>query len=217
MLLYTRTISDSHGNVRLDQNIVPNFRLNPWLKLELGLRHGETTKLFDAYFHYKVELQTKFFWKKIRLIARLSDNVVKYTSPGYKKSNYLWIAESRVPLSKSFMLLAAGGYVFSYQHDNVFDGYPSVNSGTPNNYPTYKLTVRYTFNQKGYAEITYGAYDVFNPYLLTSPFTQAAFEYDFSEKYTLYSYFRYQYDHQIDAPLNDFLGLGVRIHFHSRS
>lgn len=211
-LIYARLISDANGNIRMDENIVPNIRLNKWLKLELGIRQGERPQRFDAYYHYKVELQTKSFWKTVRFIARLSDNVVKYPNPDYAKSNYLFIAEGKFSLSKYFVALVAGGYVFTFQKNNSVDGLPSINNGIENNYPTYKLAVRYLLNDRGFAEAAFGAYDVFNPYLLTSPFLQTSFEYEITQQLDLYSYFRYQYGKSIGEPLNDFIGLGVKIH-----
>jgi len=101
LLIYSRIISDANGNVRIDENFVPNIRLNKLLKLELGIRQRERPQRFDSYYHYKVELQTKSFWKTLRFIARLSDNVIKYPTPSYAKSNYLFIAESKFTLSKT--------------------------------------------------------------------------------------------------------------------
>jgi hypothetical protein len=213
LLIYSRIISDNNGNVRIDENFVPNIRLNKLLKLELGIRQGERPQRFDSYYHYKIELQTKSFWKMVRFIARLSDNVIKYPSPNYAKSNYLFIAESKFPLSKSFVALVAGGYVFTRQQNNTTDGLPSVNTGDRNDYPTFKLAIRYLLRDRGFVEAVYGAYDVFNPYLLTSPFLQTTFEYEITERTELYSYFRYQYNSSLAQPLNDFIGLGVKLHF----
>jgi len=213
LLIYARIITDANGNWRIDQNVVANFRLNHLLKLELGVRHGETTNQFGAYYHYKIELQTRSFWKKIRFIARLSDNVVDYTTPDYRRSNYLLIAESKWPLTKSWVALAAFGYVYSSIQNNSQEGLPNIDEGKGNNYPTYKATIRYLIRDKGNLDLVVGSYDVFNPYLLVSPFTQVAFDYEFTRKTALYSYFRYQFDHEIDIPLNYFLGIGVRINF----
>jgi len=212
LLVYARVITDANGNWRIDQNIVPNFRLNRWLKLELGVRHGETTNQFGAYYHYKLELQTKSFWKKVRFVARMSDNVVDYTTPDYRRSNYLFIAESKLPLSKSWIILAAFGYVYSSTQNNSQEGLPNIDAGKGNNYPTYKAGLRYLIRDKGNLDLVVGSYDVFNPYLLVSPFTQAGFDYEITKRTALYSYFRYQFDHQIDIPLNYFLGAGVKLH-----
>ena len=211
ILIYTRTITDANGNLRFDQNLVPNIKLTGFLRLEVGFRQGERSQKIGAYNHYKIELQTKYFFKTVRFIGRLSDNVVRYTSPIYSKSNYLFIAESKFPISTSFQLLASFGYVFSYQQDNLQEALPSL-AGRVNNYPTYKIALRYLLNDKGFVEAVYGAYDVFNPYLLATPFTQLSFDHEINEKFTFYSYFRYQFNERIDAPLNDFLGLGVRLH-----
>ncbi len=211
LLLYSRIISDSKGNLRIDENIVPNFKLNNWLRLELGLRQGERPQRFDSYYHYKVELQTKSFWKKLRFIARLSDNVIKYPAPDYVKSNYLVIAESKWPLSQNFVALAAAGYNFSFQKNFSQETTPLINEGDKNNYPVFKLALRYLLNEKGFIEAVYGSYDVFNPYLLTSPFVQISSEYEIGARSDLYLYYRYQYNNSLDVPLNDFLGIGVKL------
>ncbi len=208
-LLYTRTIRDSHGNFRFDQNVVPNFRVNKLLKIELGLRHGETTDAFDAYYHYKIELQSRSFWERIRFIARLSDNIVK--SPvTYSKSNYIAIAESRFPLSQRFALLVGAGGVASFQRNGLKDATPSF-SGDKKIFPTYRVSLRYFIRKEWFASAVYGAYDTFNPYLPKSPFVQIDSEYDLSAHVILYGYFRYQFDHHIDSALNDFIGLGLRL------
>ena len=212
LLLYCRIISDAHGNVRVDENLVPNFKLNSWLRMELGLRQGERPQRFDSYYHYKLELQTKSLWKSVRFIARVSDNVIKYPSPDFTKSNYLLIAESKWKLSRDFVALLAAGYVFSFQKNNSTDGTPALNEGDRNNYPTYKVALRYLFNGKGFVEAVYGAYDVFNPYLLSSPFLQVSSEYEIAHHCDLYTYYRYQYNNAINSPLNDFLGIGVKLH-----
>lgn len=211
LLIYTRVISDANGNIRIDENIVPNFRLNKWLKLELGFRQGERPQHFGSYNHYKVELQSKSFWKTVRFIARLSDNIIYYPSPTYSKSNYLVIAESKNKVSHSLMVLAAGGYVLSYQNNNSLDGWPTV-MGNKLNQPIYKVALRYLLKDKGFIEGVYGTYDVFNPYLLSAPFAQVALEYELSDHCALYSYFRYQYNEHFNVPLNNFIGLGVRLH-----
>lgn len=213
LLIYARIITDVNGNLRTDQNIVSNFRLSRLLKLELGVRHGETTNQFGAYYHYKIELQTRSFWKKVRFIARMSDNVVDYTNPDYRRSNYLLIAESKWPLSESWVVLAAFGYVYASTQSNSQESLPNIDEGKGNNYPTYKAGIRYLIREKGNLDLVVGSYDVFNPYLLVSPFMQAGFDYEFTKRTALYSYFRYQFDHQINVPLNYFLGIGVRINF----
>ena len=113
LLAYVRVIRNDNGTFRIDENIVPNFRLNKLLRLELGLRQGETSGGVGAYNHYKVELQTKYFQKRLRLIVRMSDRIVRLPSP-YSNSNYLIVAESRFPVGKSFVLLAALGYVYTF-------------------------------------------------------------------------------------------------------
>jgi hypothetical protein len=207
-LLYTRTVRDSQGNFRFDQNIVPNIKLNNVLRLELGIRHGETTGAFDAYYHYKIELQSKYFWSKIRFLTRLSDNIVKAPAI-YSKSNYIAIAESRFPFGKFTALVGAGG-VASFQRSGVKDAAPSFN-GARRIFPTYRVTLRYHIKKEWHVGVVYGAYDTFNPYYPESPFLQVDSEYELTHRVTLYGYFRYQYDHHVDAELNDFLGLGIRL------
>jgi hypothetical protein len=211
LLLYGRLISDAAGNWRVDENIVLNTRLNKWLRGEFGIRQGERPRQFDSYYHYKVELQTRNFWNRVKFIARLSDNVIKYPSPIFSRSNYLVIAEARFPIAGKFSLLTAYGYVFSYTRSGSQEAIPSA-GGSENFYSTWKLALRYALGHKGHAQAVWGAYDVFNPYVLQSPFFQLDVEYDLSERIALYSYFRYQYDHQWNVPLNNFLGLGVRVH-----
>lgn len=209
-LLYARVISDASGNVRIDQNFVPNLRLNNWLKLEAGFRIGERPQKFDSYYHYKIELQTKSFFNTIRFFGRLSENVIQYPLPVYSRSNYLIVAEAKKSLAHSLVAIVAWGYVFSAQRDNSLDGIPAT-TGKTINYPTFKIALRYLVGEKGFVEAVYGAYDVFNPYLLSSPFLQTSFEYELGRRTALYSYFRYQYNSSVNIPLNDFLGLGVKL------
>lgn len=208
-LLYTRTIRDAKGNFRFDQNVVPNIKINNTLRLELGLRHGETARSFDAYYHYKVELQTKSFWKTLRFVARLSDNIIKAPT-AYSRTNYLAIAESRFKLGSNFSLIAGVGGVAQFQHDNVREAAPLL-KGNRKIFPTYRLTVRYRVNERCLVDAVYGAYDTFNPYPALSPFLQIDTEYDLTHHVILYGYFRHQYDHHLDKPVNDFLGLGIRL------
>jgi len=212
LIIYTRTISDANGNVRFDQNIVPNFKVNKWLRVELGIRQGERLNNIGAYNHYKIEIQTKSFFKTVRLIARMSDNVVRYTSPNYSRTNYLLIAESKYPLSDKFDAIVNVGYSFAIEKDNVLQGEPIV-SGSNDDHGIYKLGVKYKLNDKGALEALIGTYDVFNPYLLTQPFTQVSFDYELFKGGALYSYFRYQYNKSFDTPFNDFLGLGLKLSF----
>jgi hypothetical protein len=208
-LLYTRTIRDAQGNFRFDQNVVSNFKLNKVVRMELGIRHGETSQAFDAYWHYKVELQTKFFWKTLRFFARISDNVIKSPTV-YTRTNYLAIAESRFKVASKVTFIAGVGGVAQYQKDNVNEAAPILN-GSPRFFPTYRFTFRYHFSERLFADAVYGAYDTFNPYLTNAPFFQVASEYELTKHVSLYGYFRYQYDRHIDVPFNDFLGLGVRV------
>lgn len=211
LLLYGRVIADAAGQWRVDENVVLNAQLNKWLRGEVGIRQGERPQRFDSYYHYKVELQTKNFWKGVRFIARLSDNVIKYPSPIFSRSNFLLIAEGRFPVTDKLSLLTAYGFVSSYTRNGSQEAIPSA-GGSGNFYSTWKLAVRYAFNHKGHAQVVWGAYDVFNPYVLQSPFLQLDLEHELTERLALYSYVRYQYDHQLGVPLNNFLGLGVRVH-----
>ena len=79
-------------------------------------------------------------------------------------------------------------------------------------YSTWKLAVRYAFNHKGHAQVVWGAHDVFNPYVLQSPFLQLDLEHELTgERLALYSYVRYQYDHQLSLA-QQLPGVGVRVH-----
>ena len=209
LLMYVRVIRDAAGNIRMDENIVPNFKLNKWLRLEVGLRQGERPQQLGSYNHYKVELQTKSILKTVRFLARLSDNVIQYPQPRYVKSNYLFIAEGRQKISHYFTALISYGYVFTYQQNNINQAEP-VTKGVANNYPTYKIGLRYALKDKGFLEASYGAYDVFNPYLLSTPFTQATFDYEINKRWTFYSYFRYQFYQSLDTPLNYFTTIGAK-------
>jgi hypothetical protein len=211
LLTYMRIISDSKGSVRMDENIVPKFKLLNWLKLEVGLRYGERPQNFNSYYHYKVELQTKSFWKTVRIIARISDNVIRFPNPTYRKTNELFAIETKFHLYRSFQGIASGGYVFSAQQYNDTRVLPT-DQGIQANYPIFKLALRYLLKNKGFVEVVYGSYDVFNPYELNRPFTQLSWEYDLSHSCSLYSYLRYQYDYNVIKPYNYFLGLGIMFH-----
>jgi len=210
VLMYVRVIRDANGNIRMDENIAPNFRLNKWLRLEFGIRQGERPQQFGSYNHYKVELQTKSILKAVRFLARLSDNIIEYPVPQYVKSNYLFIAEGKHRISHSFTALVSYGYVFTFQQNNINQAEP-VTKGVANNYPTYKIGLRYALKDKGFLEASYGAYDVFNPYLLSSPFTQATFDYEINKRWAFYSYFRYQFYQSLDTPLNYFTAFGAKL------
>ena len=208
-LVYARVIRDASGNLRMDQNIVPTIRLNSWLSFEPGFRIGETKA--GSYMHYKVELRTKPFWHTVRVLARMSDNIVAYGAPHYRRTNYLAVAESSWPMSRSFSVTAAVGGVYSRQVNNSVEGWPSLSRGTYNSYWIYKAGIRYHLSHNAATEIAVGSYDVFNPYLPSSPFLQASFDCHINRALAFYSYFRYQYNQQIGQPVNDFLGLGVRL------
>ena len=209
--LYERVIWDAMGNVRYDENIVSNFKMNQWLRAEAGFRTGHRPEKFDSYYHYKLELQTKSFWQTVRFFVRLS-NDVNQSAPVYSRSYYLAVAEVRRPFSKSFSFLAAWGQVLATQRNNSLDGMPSL-TGTQTNYTAYKIGVRYTLRENGFVEATCGNYDVFNPYIPSNSFLQTHFEYDISRRTSLTSNLRYQFDHDIGTPLSYFIIVGVRLHF----
>ena len=216
LLLYSRTIIDAHGNVRFDQNVVPTIRLNNLLKLQVGFRFGERPQNFNSYYHYKVEVQTKQFWNAVRFLARMSTNVIETPGPDggspYTKTNYLSVAEGRFPLSEKFRFVGGIGYLTSFKKNNYLEGLP-VTDGTTNNHLIYKAALHYEFSPRGFVGAAFGTYDVFNPYNLNEPFAQIDCEYDFSERSTLYTYYRYQEAGHFNEPLNSFICLGVRLHF----
>ena len=105
----------------------------------------------------------------MRVIARVYDDVINYPTPSYRKTNKLFVVEAKYSLSKHFQVFAAGGYVFSSQQNKNLDVLPT-NKGIQNNYPTFKLAVKYMVTEKAHFELAYGSYDVFNPYILNQPF-----------------------------------------------
>lgn len=209
LLTYVRVISSAKGQYRFDQNIVPNIRLNKWLRLEAGIRFGERPGRFNAYYHYKLELQTRRFWNTVRVLARISDNVIRYPSPSYRKTNELFAVEGRIKALPSLQLLGGGGYLFSAQQNHNTEALPT-RQGDHNDYFIFKLSARYLLD-KGFLETTFGSYDTFNPYEPDKPFFQESFEYDMPRHCTAYSYFRYQYDGDVLTPNNYFLCIGVRV------
>ncbi len=219
LLLYNRIIFDAHGNVRLDQNIVPTFRLNNLFKLQIGFRLGERPHNLNSYYHYKIELQTKQIWNTVRFLARMSTNVIEDPGPDggspYTRSNYLGVAEGQYPLTEKLRLTGGVGYLHSFRKSNDLAGLP-IAGGSKNNHVLYKVALHYAFNRRGFVGAAFGTYDVFNPYNLNEPFAQVDCEYDFSERSTLYSYYRYQEAGHFNEPLNHFICLGVRLHFFRR-
>ena len=208
--LYERVIWDAQGNVRYDENIVSNFKLNSWLRGEGGIRFGHRPEKFDSYYHYKLELQTKSFWQTVRFFVRLSNDINR-SNPVYARSYYIAVAEARRPISKSFSFLAALGQVLATQRDNSTDGSPSF-SGTQTNYMAYKVGLRHT-RKKGFTEAMVGNYDVFNPYMPSNSFLQMHFEQDLSKRVSFTSNLRYQFNTSLDKPLSYFIIAGVRLHF----
>ncbi|HEX8060354.1 MAG TPA: hypothetical protein VF473_05430, partial [Cyclobacteriaceae bacterium] len=128
----------------------------------------------------------------------------------YSRSNYLAIAESRFKLHPKFSFIFGAGGAAQFQRDNVKDATPMFR-GNKKLFPTYRLTARYHASKRWFVDTVYGAYDTFNPYLPSSPFVQVDTEYDLTTHVVLYGYLRHQFDHHIDTPVNEFLGLGVRL------
>ena len=209
--IYERVIWDAKGNVRYDENLVSNFKLNRWLRAEGGFRLGHRPQKFDSYYHYKLELQTKSFWNTVRVFVRLS-NDINQSAPVYARSYYIGVAEVRRPITKSVSFLAAWGQVLATQRNNSLDGRPSFN-GIQTNYNAYKIGLRYSLKDKGFIEAMCGNYDVFNPYPPANSFLQMHFEYDLSKRVSFTSNYRYQFDKNIDKLLSTFIIVGVRIHF----
>ncbi len=207
---YMRVISNANGFVRMDQNIVSDIRLSNFLRMEAGFRYGESPPNLNSYCYYKIELQTKPFWEVARVVARISDNVVNYPSP-YRKTNTLFIAETKHLVLSSFQAFLGAGYVFSYLQNNK-EGPLPVYKGIQDNYPIFKLAIRYAFGEKGFIEAIYGSYDVFNPYGYNSPFIQMSGELTLSASYSLMSYVRYQYMNNLFNPDNYFMGMGITYH-----
>lgn len=216
LVTYIRVISDARGAWRTDQNVVTNFAIGKLFRGEAGFRLGERPSHIPAYYHYKLELQTRYLWKTVRALARLSDNIFSYPSPSFRKTNEIFVAELRSPVWHSLQLLGGAGYVFSSQQNKSLDALPVGvgHSNYPiaqNNYPVFRVMLRY-MTKKGYAEGTFGSYDVFNPYYYNSPFLQVMGERELSELCTLTGYFRYQYNYSIQTPLNYFFSLGLVFH-----
>lgn len=209
-LIYVRSIEDAAGNVRIDQNIVLNARVTEWLRAEAGFRLGERAGKFHAYTGYKAELQSRYWFNRVRLLARISEKINEYPLPTSTVTNYLLIAEGRYPLSQKFLVMGSIGYVWSGTHENTVDARPTL-AGKQSRYPTYRFGIRYRLHNKGFLEALTGAYDVFNPYLLSSPFVQLTLDYDISRTCTFYSYYRYQYYKSVGNPLNNFVTVGLRV------
>lgn len=209
--LYERVIWDARGNVRYDENVVANVRLNHWLRTEGGFRLGHRPQKFDSYYHYKLELQTKSFWKTAKFFVRLS-NDINQSVPQYARSYYIAVAELRRPVSKSFSMLAAFGHVIATQRDNSLEGAPSF-SGTQTDYNAYKVGLRYALRDKGFLEAMCGNYDIFNPYQPSNSFLQTHFEYEISSRVLFTNNLRYQFDSRLDQPLGYFIIAGVRLRY----
>ncbi|WP_331971622.1 hypothetical protein [Ohtaekwangia sp.] len=209
VLTYTRIISDAHGHYRFDENIVPNFRLNNWLRLEAGIRYGQRTQKFNSFYHYKLELQTKWLWKTVRVLTRISDNVIRYPSPAYRKTNELAAIEGKFIPLHSLQLIGGLGYLVSARQNNNTEALPT-RKGDHSNYGIFKVAARYLL-PKGFLETSFGSYDTFNPYEPDKPFLQEGFEYELSKRCTTYDYFRYEYNKSIFTPYNYFLSFGLKI------
>lgn len=211
LTVYARVISNAGGHKRVDENIVGNFKLLSWLRLEAGFRQGERPHAPDSYYHYKLELQTKYFWNRVRFIAKLSDNIINLPSPSYRKTNALLAVEAKHAFSSSLQASGGVGYVSSAQQLGAPDFLPT-SQGTQLNYPVFKLALKYRYSKRGLVEGSYGSYDVFNPYYYNSPFAQLLTEFEISHACTFYSYFRYQYNNYVFRPENYFLCAGLQFH-----
>jgi hypothetical protein len=210
VVFYMRLISDAKGNKRMDENVIGNFRTGRWMRVEAGFRQGERPQAFDSYYHYKLELQSIYFWKLLRLFARISDNVINVPSPSYRRTNKLFVLEGKYALYPALQINGGLGYLFSSQQDHVPDALPTFR-GKQVNFPVFKVSLRYDLG-RAFAEFAYGSYDVFNPYPLEKPFVQVAGELEIGHACNLFSYFRYQYDRSVKVPDNYFLGLGLLFH-----
>jgi len=210
-LTYVRVISDANKNVRTDQNFIGNLKLCKWLRLEAGFRKGERPSHSNSYYHYKVELQSNYFRNTIRAVVRISDNIINFPIPSYRKTNKLIAFEAKYMVSRFFQLRGGLGYLFSSRQDYVTDVKPTF-KGVQSNYPIFKVALRYRTTKKGDLEIAYGSYDVFNPYYYSSPFFQLSYDRELSELCSLYSYFRYQYNNNVLVAGNYFFCLGIQFH-----
>jgi len=209
ILLYARCIVDAEENKRLDENIVGNLKLLSWLNVEGGFRQGERSVIGNSYYHYKIEAQITPFKKAIKVITRLSDNVISYPLP-YRKTNYLSAVEGKYSIFKKTSINGGLGYVRSFTKNNSLDALPT-SKGIKNNSVIFKIAIHYSIQGENSLEIAYGTYDVFNPYALNQPFTQVVVDKELTKRCFLYSYYRYQFNKTIFAPYNHFFCIGFRI------
>ena len=72
----------------------------------------------------------------------------------------------------------------------------------------YKIALKYE-QKKAEIELSYGSYDVFNPYFYNQPFAQVMGFYELSKYCKLQSYFRYEYDKKFFTPMNYFFSFGA--------
>jgi hypothetical protein len=207
---YIRIITDAKGKTRVDENIVANIPLNKWFATELGIRKGERPERFDSYYHYKIDLQTKAFWKRVKLVARMSHNVNQYPTPTYRKSNYLLFAESRWPVTRSLLLTASGGHAISFQENDTQADLPTTR-GAKVNYFIFRLGLKYVIKNKLAIEGAYGTFDVFNPYLPQNAFVQLNSELELTPRFSVFAYYRYQYNNSFSVLNNNYTGFGARM------
>jgi hypothetical protein len=115
-------------------------------------------------------------------MARISDNVIRYPVPSYRKTNELFVFELKRKLLPSLIGLIGGGYVLSHQQDQTTEILPNFRYGDKDNYPVFKLALRYFIKKNTFIEGSYGSYDIFNPYRPDSPFVQASTEISLTKK-----------------------------------
>lgn len=209
--LYTRAIFDVQGRRRVDENVLANFRTGRWLRVEAGFRQGERPGVADAYYHYKLELQSIYFWNFVRAFVRVSDNVINAPAPSYRKTNRLIVVDGKYAFTSWLRLNLGVGYLFSSRQDYIPDARPTLR-GKQVNSPIFRAGLRYTF-RKGSVEAVYGTYDVFNPYPVDQPFMQVVGELKLNNSCSLISYLRYQYDKALLTPANYFLCVGLQFYF----
>ncbi len=211
--LYSRYIGGQQNNSRIDETFLSTISLSRLLTLQVGYRYGQNQGLnHGPYSHYKLELQSKEFWHKVRFLGRMSQGISKGSIQNSSVSNYLAIAEGSQKISKDFTALFAYGYSFTVQSNNNLDALP-LSKGKVSNYPVFKVGLRYHFLNRGIVDLLYGSYSSFNPYSLNAPFTQVTFEYQLSKRFSFYSYYRRQYLNTFSNAYNQFYTAGFRFHF----
>ena len=207
LLIYSRLINNHNGRSRLDESFICNFKVYDLFRLEAGVRLGERSSALLSYYQYKFELQSNTFFDYFHLYARLSQNVQNTPTPMLRQSNWLLISEGRYFLSPKFQSMVALGVVFNASNSTP-SLFPTV-SGTSQNHPLFKATLRYFLKEASFVDVIYGNYDLFNPYQTNSPFFQAMIEHELSDSIALYTYVRYQYLNSVFSAYNYFFAIGA--------